>query len=480
MKRATSLLGAVTLLRQVTPARRFVPLFGLILLTCTSSPGQSSGNQRYPSQITLSPFPAARPQTKTTVDDVIRLSKAGLSDDVIIQQIKKNGQRFDLSTDQLLRLKSASVSERVIQVMIELTKEPAPFPAGKVGSPAPQQTEQSGLHVPTTTEGKKLTTSSHTQEPSVPADTLGQNVKPVSPQPAAADSLSFSHTKPVILISGSGNVRINSNGQGVGGIHEGVGWAAGTRETTINQHDQTMEMAGDFSKFCPAVELTLSPAAQPDYFVFLNREGQPTVFGELGQSQIMVLNKRKSIIFEVGKKPTVKNAVKSACNAIAADWQANGLIAVNAPASVAPITPSNSALLAAPVTSQTALQATSVRAPQPKLGTVAIVMHTTAAAEKYCKPETIASILSDTNAYVLSKGLILGTAATSKTTLVLIVDRPVMKWIEITVQGRDGSGNVLWSETVSEGAWAASTHLGTKGMLKTLEKVHQVIEARLN
>lgn len=150
---------------------------------CTSSPGQSSRDQRYPSQITLSPFPAARPQTKTmTVDDVIRLSKAGLSDDVIIQHIKKKDQRFDLSTDQLLRLKSASVSERVIQVMIEPTKEPALLPAHKAGSPAPQQTEQPGLHVPTTTEGKKPPTSSHTQQPSVPADTSGQNLKPVSPQ----------------------------------------------------------------------------------------------------------------------------------------------------------------------------------------------------------------------------------------------------------------------------------------------------------
>jgi len=66
-----------------------------------------------------------------TVDDVIRLSKAGLSDEVIIQQIKKKGQRFDLSTDQLVQLKSASVSERVIQVMIDPTKDPAPSSYGQ-------------------------------------------------------------------------------------------------------------------------------------------------------------------------------------------------------------------------------------------------------------------------------------------------------------------------------------------------------------
>ena len=68
-----------------------------------------------------------------TVVDVIKLSKAGLSDDLIIQQIKKKGQRFDLSTDQLVQLKSASVSERVIQVMIDPTRDAAPSPAEEVG-----------------------------------------------------------------------------------------------------------------------------------------------------------------------------------------------------------------------------------------------------------------------------------------------------------------------------------------------------------
>lgn len=289
-------------------------------------------------------------------------------------------------------------------------------------------------------------------------------------------SFSFSQTTPLILISGNGNLSINSIGQGVAGIDGGVGWAAGTRQTAVNKHDQTMEMAGDFSKFCPAVELTLSQNAQPDYFVFLNREGHPTAFGEMGQSQIMVLNRRKSVVFVVGKKATVKNAVKSACNAITADWQANGRIAVDAPASAVTIPPHDSGLPTASAPPQPAAQVAPVLPQQPKLDTVAIVMHTTASADKYCKPETIASILSDTTAYVTSKGLTLGPAATSKATLVLIVDRPLSKWVEITVQGRDDSGNVLWGEKVSDGGWG---HLGTQGMLNTLEKVHQIIDARL-
>ncbi len=35
-----------------------------------------------------------------TVADVIKLSKAGVSDDLIIQQLKKKNHVFDLSTDR--------------------------------------------------------------------------------------------------------------------------------------------------------------------------------------------------------------------------------------------------------------------------------------------------------------------------------------------------------------------------------------------
>lgn len=57
-----------------------------------------------------------------SVEDVIKLSKAGVDDEVIIQKIKKQGQPFDLTTDQLIQLKSASVSSRVIQVMLDPSK----------------------------------------------------------------------------------------------------------------------------------------------------------------------------------------------------------------------------------------------------------------------------------------------------------------------------------------------------------------------
>lgn len=52
-----------------------------------------------------------------TVEQVIRLSQSGISDDVIVAQIKKRSQAFDLSPDQLIQLKDAHVSDWVIQAM---------------------------------------------------------------------------------------------------------------------------------------------------------------------------------------------------------------------------------------------------------------------------------------------------------------------------------------------------------------------------
>ena len=262
-----------------------------------------------------------------------------------------------------------------------------------------------------------------------------------------------------MLISGSGNVSIDSNKVG-----------AGLTQTTVSKHDQTMEMAQDFLQFCSSSEITLDQATAPDYFVFLNRKGSPTAFGEIGQSQIMVLNRKKSVIF-VAKMSTVKNAVKHACNAIAEDWQAHGRLA--SPGTVAAGAPAAKTAETKP----TDLAAEQETGQVPNLSpTLAVVIQSTASALKYCKPETISSVLSDTTAYLTSKGMTLGTTATSSRALVLIVNRPMSKWVEITVQERDHAGNVLWSEKVSDGGWG---HLGTAGLLNTLEKVHKIIDAKM-
>src|SRR5258707_2764362 len=58
-----------------------------------------------------------------TKDDVIALAKKGISDDVIINQIRATGSTFQLTTDDLIGLKDAGVTDRVVNVMINRSGE---------------------------------------------------------------------------------------------------------------------------------------------------------------------------------------------------------------------------------------------------------------------------------------------------------------------------------------------------------------------
>lgn len=87
-----------------------------------------------------------------TVEQVAQLVQAGLSEDLIIAKIRKNGKAFDLSTEQLLQLKKARVSDNIIRILMDpqaqtITATPAiPVvpPASAVVPvtvPAPAQTQ---------------------------------------------------------------------------------------------------------------------------------------------------------------------------------------------------------------------------------------------------------------------------------------------------------------------------------------------------
>jgi PEGA domain len=122
--------------------------------------------------------------------------------------------------------------------------------------------------------------------------------------------------KPTIYIAGEGNTTVGS----AGGIWGGLGAAVGVSQTSINKHNQTMEMAEDFTKFCPSVQASLDTTKTPDYFVTLNREP--------GKSQIMVLNRGKVVVFAT-KKGSVAKAVQDACTAIADDWKTHGRLPIS-------------------------------------------------------------------------------------------------------------------------------------------------------
>jgi hypothetical protein len=78
---------------------------------------------------------ASSSPTGLTVDGVISLVGAGISDDLIIAKIQKSGQTFDLSTDDMVRLKKAGASDTVMKAMMSGTPAPAAVPAVPVAAP---------------------------------------------------------------------------------------------------------------------------------------------------------------------------------------------------------------------------------------------------------------------------------------------------------------------------------------------------------
>jgi curli biogenesis system outer membrane secretion channel CsgG len=88
---------------------------------------------------------AAKPAAPSQVDSVIQSVKAGLSESLIIRTLQRDNKPANLTTADLVKLKSAGVSENIIGVMLDpaapvapaAAAAPAPAPA-PAAAPAPE------------------------------------------------------------------------------------------------------------------------------------------------------------------------------------------------------------------------------------------------------------------------------------------------------------------------------------------------------
>jgi len=81
----------------------------------------------------------AQPEVTTaplSVEDVVKMSQGGFSEDVIITKIKKNGKPFDLSTDELVEVRKLGVTDNVIKYMLDPSQPYAPPRADPAQPPA--------------------------------------------------------------------------------------------------------------------------------------------------------------------------------------------------------------------------------------------------------------------------------------------------------------------------------------------------------
>jgi curli biogenesis system outer membrane secretion channel CsgG len=73
----------------------------------------------------------------TPVGKVIRMVKSGLSEDMILKMIAKENLRADLSSDDMVRLKEAGATERVISALMDSTPAAPTPPSAPAASPQP-------------------------------------------------------------------------------------------------------------------------------------------------------------------------------------------------------------------------------------------------------------------------------------------------------------------------------------------------------
>lgn len=76
-----------------------------------------------------------------SIEDVIQMSKAGVSDELIIARVKRNAKAFDFNTAEIVELRKSGVSETVIKYLVDPSlpySPPAPVaPAAAAASAGP-------------------------------------------------------------------------------------------------------------------------------------------------------------------------------------------------------------------------------------------------------------------------------------------------------------------------------------------------------
>lgn len=120
--------------------------------------------------------------------------------------------------------------------------------------------------------------------------------------------------KPRVFIQGKGSENIASAGSAGGDRH----WGAWGSKSTVDAHDESMEVTKDLQKNCNSVVVTLNQA-NADYTLMLNRESKQNLGLLRTNSQVQVAN-RVGDILGTSATHTVGNAAKDACALITSDW----------------------------------------------------------------------------------------------------------------------------------------------------------------
>jgi hypothetical protein len=231
-----------------------------------------------PQQIVAQQSGAATPNTQShaatgqeseiTNTRVVEMAKLGLDDDIIVARIKHGNCHFQLGDGDLLDLKKAGVSSKVVAAMLDVV-------------PA------------TATPGSSVNAQ---------ASVANANPVPVGPVLAASDG------KVRVFVTDSQSWE-NRGGSAAGGNKNGWGgssWMAG------GARPQTAEIIKTLNERCPEFTVT-NNLSKADFVVTLDHEGGKGLLAH--RNKIAVFNRDGDDIFSNSTRE-LGNAVKDACQAM--------------------------------------------------------------------------------------------------------------------------------------------------------------------
>jgi hypothetical protein len=250
-------------------------------------------------------------------DAVVKLEKAGLSDDLIISTINSQAGNYDTSPDGLIALKSGGVSDKVVAAIVTKINSPAPTSSGAQPQTVARLADQAGPPLPSA----QLAPPSGT--PTVQA--------PQTPSPT------FHSTDGKLRIYVTDHPIFESNGIARAGGHAQASafgessnaaatWgAAASTHTQAGDDPRTVEVQADIQKVCPANIIASNNPDRADYvLVFRRRGGERSSFFAFGGLTGLALSAVAKVdgasLFQndgdmiyATKQNTVEKAIKDVC-----------------------------------------------------------------------------------------------------------------------------------------------------------------------
>jgi hypothetical protein len=241
--------------------------------------------------LAFSPLLAA--QLSPRNEDIVKMVKAGLGEDLIITTINASPGYYDTSVGGLAALKTAGVTDKELSAIVHK--------AFQICFAGTGQDQTQGLNLG---QMEKLLQDAHCGPLPSAAPAPVSNALPTAPSPTAAPALpaqalaqqppmpAQSTSKPRVLLT----LANSSAGQSA-------------------PQDQSMQMSKEFAQNCPGAQVTIDPE-MIDYTVFLNSVQDSAV----QYTQIRITNKDGNLISNTKESESIDGGVKKACNVIMADW----------------------------------------------------------------------------------------------------------------------------------------------------------------